>query len=143
MSTSSAVITIRRAATGIALVGLTLLGTGCSSDDATTGPTTTAPEQKISSDADVAVGLAKMGVSSAAVAAASNPAAAISADDELEPVWTAIEGTVRQNEPTLYADIEASLSLLAAGAKGDGTKATTGADSMGTAIAAYVAKHPG
>ena len=136
-----------RAARAVAAASLALVMVvaGCSSDTGTaSAPTTTAPEQKISSDADVAAGLAKMQASATAVGTAGpDTARAAKADDELEPAWKTIEGTVKKNEPALYTDIEDALSLLSAGADGDEAKSTAGAEAMTTAITAYLTKHPG
>ncbi|MFN8052420.1 MAG: hypothetical protein U0Q22_13320 [Acidimicrobiales bacterium] len=134
------------AATTALVLALSLGVTACSSDDDTStadGTTTTAPEQKISTDADVAAGLAKMQASvDKIVAAGTDTAAATKADEELEPVWSTIEGTIKKNEPSIYTDIEDSLSLLSDGAAGDAEKTTTGAADMTKAITDYLAKHP-
>jgi hypothetical protein len=136
---------IRVMAGSLLTVGLLAAG-ACSSDDdtKTSGTTTTAPEEKISSDADVAAGLAKMKVSAAAVAAAgSDAAAAGTANDELEPVWEDIEGTVKKNASETYIAIEDSMALLSQGAEGDQEKAKQGAEDITAAIDDYLATYPG
>ena len=128
------------------LVGPTFLG-ACTSDDSSNsdgGPTTTAPEERVATDAEVADGLAKMQASVAElVAAGPDTALAAKADDELEPVWQEIEGTIKRNEPDVYVDIEDSMSLLSSGVEGDEEKGALGAKDITTAIAEYLAKHPG
>lgn len=133
-----------RLAAGAILVSALFLG-ACSSDDAVeSGPATTAPEQKISTDAEVAAGLAKMQQSVAKIVAAGpDTAKAAAADDELEPVWKTIEGTVKKNEPDIYVNIEDSMSLLSSGVEGDEEKGAVGAKDMNTAITDYLAKYPG
>lgn len=135
---------LSRLAAGTILVSTLLFG-ACSSDGTTvSGSTTTAPEQRISTDAEVAAGLAKMQASVAKIVAAGpDTAKAAAADDELEPVWKTIEGTVKKNEPDIYVNIEDSMSLLSSGVEGDQEKGTVGATDMNTAIADYLAKHPG
>jgi hypothetical protein len=118
----------------------------CSSDSDTSSKSTgeTTPEEKISSAAEVAAGLTAMKSSTATIAAAgAGTSAAKAADANLEPLWKAIEGTVKANDPDLYTEIEDNLSLLEAGAEGDAAKASAGVEGMNTAIDSYLARYPG
>ena len=136
---------VGRFAAGLLLASALLVG-ACSSDDdsASTATTTTAPEEKVSTDAEVAAGLAKMQTSVADyVAAGPDTAKAAAADDELEPVWKTIEGTVKTKEPDTYLAIEDSMSLLSSGVEGDEEKGARGAKDLDAAITDYLAKHPG
>jgi hypothetical protein len=62
------------------------------------------------------------------------------ARDAVEKVWQPIEGTVKRSEPDLYLDVEDSFELLA---NGDAADAKRGAQRLGRAVDAYLAKHPG
>ena len=50
-----------------------------------------------------------------------------------------VEGTVKKNEPDMYATIEEDLSLLESG---DETKTKTGATELSKTVDEYLAKHP-
>src|SRR5437660_756008 len=111
------------------VVGLSLLGTACSSDskksDTSAGaaPTSSspAPEDRRSPAADVATGL-----------------------DQIDSVWMTIEGTVKANDPDSYIAFEDAFALLEQGAdQGDAAKAQQGAQSVSSTVAAYLAKYPG
>ena len=124
-----------------------LLGAGCSSDSddgpADAGPTTTAPEQKMSSDVNVAAGLSAMQVSAdAVVAAGPDTQSAVKAADGVEAAWQSIEGTVKRNEPGIYTDIEDSLSLLESAVEGDEDKGQIGVTDLASSIADYLEKYP-
>src|SRR5687767_4781452 len=80
--------------------------TACSDDDdkATTASAVSGsedPHAKISADADVAVGLKKMVTE-----------AKESGYDEAHETWEDVEGTVKEKEPDIYAQIEEDLTLL-------------------------------
>lgn len=136
----------RRTGVVLAVALASVLG-GCSSDDGATtadGVTTTTPEDRISTDAEVAAGLAEMQSSVDEIEAAGpDTLRAAAADDALEPVWQRIEGTIKKNEPDVYLEIEDSMSLLAAGVEGDEDKGTRGAEDMTAAIVRYLERHPG
>jgi len=133
---------LRRTVAGAVLVSMIFTG-ACSSDDGGDGSTTTAPEQKVSSDADVAAGLAKMQIKvSELLAAGPDTEKAAKADDALEPIWQTIEGTIKKNEPDIYVDIEDSMALLSAGVEGDEDKGSQGAKDIVAAMNDYLAKHP-
>jgi hypothetical protein len=95
------------------------------------------PESHIAPDAAVAAGLKRLKGVGATVATAGGGG---DARDAVEKVWQPIEGTVKRNEPDLYLDVEDSFELLANGDTGD---AKRGAQRLGQAVDAYLAKHPG
>jgi hypothetical protein len=104
----------------------------CGDDEqATTTATTSAavPEDVIASDAQVASGLTDL-----------KRAASRKQSKALEGFWKPVEGTVKKNEPDMYATIEEDLSLLGSG---DAKKTATGAGELGETVDAYLAKHPG
>ena len=136
------------------VVGLSLLGTACSSDskksDTSAGaaPTSSspAPEDRRSPAADVATGLDKIDstANQMAAAAGSDKSKAKELSDQIEPVWMTIEGTVKANDPDSYIALEDAFALLEQGAdQGDAAKAQQGAQSVSSTVAAYLAKYPG
>ena len=98
------------------------------------------PESHIAPDAEVTAGLAALKTVGDKVASAPGGAASKLASKGLEPMWQPIEGTVKKNEPDLYLDIEDSFQRMESG---DLANAKKGAQSMATAVDAYLAKHPG
>ena len=135
---------IGRLAVSVALVCTSVLA-GCSSDDDAkdTGPTTTAPEQRIASDAEVATGLAEMHtLVDDLEAAGPDTQKAAAARDAMTPVWQSIEGTVKKNEPDIYVDIEDSMSLLSSSVEGDEEKGATGIADIRRSMDDYLGKHP-
>jgi hypothetical protein len=98
------------------------------------------PESHIAPAAAVTAGLAALKTVGDNVASAPGGAASKLASKGLEPVWQPIEGTVKKNEPDLYLDIEDSFQRMESG---DLANAKRGAESMATAVDAYLAKHPG
>ena len=101
---------------------------------------TVAPESQIADDAAVSAGLQALVKVGDGIAKLADPNASKKASEGLEPVWMKVEGTVKQNEPDMYATIEEDLSLLESGDQG---KAKTGADELGKTVDAYLAKHSG
>ena len=139
------------------LAALVALGTGlaaCGGDDndsadssSSAGTTSAAstqasasPEDQIAPDAAVGAGLVKLKGVAETIADAPNADESKEAAEGLEPVWRPIEGTVKKNEPDLYLDIEDSFQRMESG---DLANAKKGAQSMATAVDAYLAKHPG
>jgi hypothetical protein len=98
------------------------------------------PESHIAPDSEVTAGLGDLTGVGDKVASASDGAASKEAAEGLEPVWQPIEGTVKKNEPDIYLDIEDSFQRMESG---DVANAKKGAAAMATAVAAYLAKHPG
>jgi len=117
---------------------------GSSSGPASSGEATTqaaaGPEDTIAPDAAVGAGLVKLKGVAEHVADASDADTSKEAAEGLEAVWKPIEGTVKKNEPDLYLDIEDSFQRMESG---DLANAKKGAQSMATAVDAYLAKHPG
>ena len=133
-----------RPASALLLAGLALTAlVGCSSGKGSATTTTLAPEERISSDADAAAGLRRLVAAANDVAVAgTDKAMAKPAIEKLEPIWQAIEGTVKQKEPDQYAQIEEDLALLDKGADGDASSTRKGADDLVRTVDAYLAKHP-
>lgn len=122
---------------------VSLISCGDSKDDGSGAAATTvtaAPESVIAPDTEVASGLTNLKQLAADVSKQTDPAASRKAAAGLEAYWKPVEGTVKRNEPDLYATIEEDLSLLESG---DAAKTKTGATEMGTTVDAYLAKHPG
>lgn len=111
-----------------------------SSSGAAATATTAAPEDVFAPDAEVAAGLARLKQVAVDISEETDSAASKTASEGLEPEWKPVEGTVKKNEPDLYATIEEDLSLLESG---DAAKTKTGADELGKTVDAYVAKYPG
>jgi hypothetical protein len=123
-----------------------LVACGDNRDDETAATTATvtgsaaAPEDVIAPDARVATGLGGLKRLAADVSRQTDAAASKGKAAGLEAFWAPVEGTVKRNEPDMYATIEEDLSLLESG---DAKKTKTGADEMGRTVDAYLAKHPG
>ena len=126
------------ALTGVS-AGLLVAG-GCGSDDENAGSgSTPAPESEIVSDAKVAVGLKALVGVATAISKLPNATASKQASKGLEPVWMKVEGTVKKNEPDMYATIEEDLTLLESG---DQAKTQSGATELSKTVDGYLAKHP-
>jgi hypothetical protein len=101
------------------------------------------PHTKVSSDAEVAVGLRKMLTQAEEVVdAGADKTKAEAAGDELHETWEGVEGTVKQKDPDAYTQIEEDLSLLRDADKDAATKESAEKD-LASTIDAYLAKHPG
>jgi hypothetical protein len=120
-----------------------LLGAaGCGGDDKASTEAKeakSAPESKIAPDAEVASGLTDLKGVADGISKLSDKAASKKASDGLEPVWMKVEGTVKKNEPDMYATIEEDLSLLESG---DQAKTKSGATELSKTVDEYLAKHP-
>lgn len=128
----------------VALVGLVLVAGACSSDSDT--ETKAAPEEKRTTAAEVATGLAKIDTSAKAVAAqtGADKAKAEEASGQIEPVWQEIEGTIKANDKDSYLAFEDNFALLENAAKnGDTAKAASGAAGVSKAVTDYLARYPG
>ena len=131
--------------TGLAACGSdTKTSTSTSSSASSSASSSSAdPHTKVSSDADVAVGLRKMLTQAEEVVdAGSDKTKAEAAGDELHETWEEVEGTVKQKEPDTYTQIEEDLSLLRDADKDAATKESAEQD-LASTIEAYLAKHPG
>jgi hypothetical protein len=141
-------MTRSRFLSGVGVACVMALGVGACGDDDKTDTTSTAvttavaaaPEDTKAPDAAVTAGLKGLVTVANGIAAIPDEAASKKASDGLEPIWMKVEGTVKDNEPDMYATIEEDLSLLESG---DQAKAKTGADEMSKTVDAYLAKHPG
>jgi hypothetical protein len=98
------------------------------------------PESHIAPDAEVTVGLTALKALGGRISAANTGAGSKALSKGLEKLWQPIEGTVKQNEPDIYLDIEDSFQRMESG---DLANAKKGAQSMQTAVDDYLAKHPG
>jgi hypothetical protein len=125
------------------------LGTGlvaCGDDDGGGGDASsnTSPEEHFAPDAEVTVGLGKMKLTATDVkAAVAGRTAVEDATDKLSADWIPVEGTVKRNEPDLYADIEEAMVGIGDAAKAKNTgRVDITVGQLTTAIDAYLAKHP-
>lgn len=123
-------------------LSVSLIACGDSKDDdgAAATTTTAAPESVFAPDAEVATGLTDLKATAIDVSEETDEAAAKRTAEGLETHWAPVEGTVKKNEPDMYATIEEDLSLLESG---KAAKTKTGADEIGKTVDAYLAKHPG
>lgn len=116
----------------------------CGDSDEKSGAATTtataAPEDVFAPDAQVAAGLKALVGVAAGVSHQADAAASKKASEGLEPEWAPVEGTVKRNEPDMYATIEEDLSLLESGVA---AKTKAGAAEISDTVDAYLAKHPG
>lgn len=134
-------------AVGCACAGtLGLIACGDSGDsgdksDASTATTVAqAPESRLAPDAEVSTGLKALVQVAQGIGKVRDETASKKASAGLEPIWMKVEGTVKKNEPDIYATIEEDLSLLESG---EAKKTKMGADEMASTVDAYLAKHPG
>jgi hypothetical protein len=104
----------------------------------------TSPEEHFAPDAEVTVGLGKMKLTATDVKSTVAGGSAVEdADEKLEADWIGVEGTVKRNEPDLYADIEEAMVGIADAAKAKNTgRVDIAVGQLTTAIDAYLAKHP-
>ena len=137
--------TIALAAT--ALVVFLGFGTAACSSSSSDGSaaTTTAPEQARTSDANVAKGLTAINKTAASItaAAAVDKAQAAKLDEDIEPAWSKIEGTVKANSEDIYINFEDAFAVLSKAAKdGDAKGAAAATKSIATATTKYLTDHP-
>jgi hypothetical protein len=128
-------------AIGCACAGaLGLIACGDANDKSAETTAAPAPESRLAPDAEVSTGLKGLVQVAQGISKVRDAAASKKASNGLEPIWMKVEGTVKKNEPDMYATIEEDLSLLESG---DAKKTKTGADEMASTVDAYLAKHPG
>jgi hypothetical protein len=140
-------------ATGMAIVvALSLSLAACGDDDdggsaSGSGSETTAPEEHRASDADVATGLQQIDDLVDQVAqrvADGDDDGAVEANDQIEPAWFPVEGTVKANDEDTYLTFEDNFATLSrAMDEGDAEAAQAAADTVSDAVATYLAEHPG
>jgi hypothetical protein len=114
--------------------------------DNTGASTSAAPEDVTAPDAQVGAGLKQIQDISAqsAKAVGSDQANAQRLSDEIEPVWSTIEGTVKANDVESYLTFEDSFAALKTAAEsGDTAKAQDASTAIAAAAATYLAKYPG
>jgi hypothetical protein len=129
---------------------------GCSSDDKTTvTPAATAgasadesqaPEEVRASAADVSAGLTQIrGITAqAAQTVGSDKAKAKELNEQIEPVWEHVEGTVKANDSDAYIIFEDSFAQLGKAVDaGDAAKAQQAATTVATTVTEYLEKYPG
>ncbi len=131
--------------TTLVLTGALLL-TGCGSDDAASpsSSATPAPEDVTTSPAAVKTGLTQLvAIAEGITANVSDKTKATAGYESIEPVWSTIEGTVKQNDADAYLALEDAFSLLKNAAEnGDSTKAASGSDAVKATVTGYLAKYP-
>lgn len=139
-----ATLSPRRAAAAGLLAVLSLAACGSDAETADSQPVTTSPEEHIADDADVTAGLGRMTAIAATISATVASGDQVDdAQDQLEVDWQLVEGTVRQNEPDMYLQIEDDLGGLDKAARdGDAAETARFADDLAGAIAGYLAAHP-
>ena len=124
----------------------------CSDDGDSSGsgsasaPAATTPEDRRVSDARVAAGLAEIKNISTRTADAveAGDDAASDLNDQIEPEWQAIEGTIKSNDQDVYLTFEDTFALLGnAVDDGDAAAAKDAADTINTAADDYLADYPG
>ena len=130
------------------LLALTMGGVACGSGGGQSkdAGSTQAPEDVRAPAAEVTAGLGTINSLSAqiGVAASADAKSAKQLNAGIEPVWKAIEGTVRANDKDLYIRFEDDFAALTKAAEaGDGPKAQEAAADIAEAVKAYLAKFPG
>lgn len=130
-----------------AVLGFVLVGAGCS--DSTTSATSSsnqAPEDVKAPAAEVSTGLEQIqGITGQmASAVGSDKAKAQDLNEQIEPTWEKIEGTVKANDSEAYITFEDSFAALGKAAEsGDTAKAQEAATTVSNTVTAYLAKYPG
>lgn len=131
---------------GAVVVCMVLVGASCG-DDKPTGssatPTTTTPEEKQSTDAEVSAGLKALPSLVDAAVAAAGSGAGTAAFEPIEASWRTYEGTVRAKESDIYLAIEDEFAnLQQAIDEKDAAKAEAAKTKIVAAANQYLAKHP-
>src|SRR5689334_5940949 len=106
--------TLAVAATALVVfLGLGTAACSSSSSEGSSAATTTAPEEARTTDAKVAEGLAAINTTAGKVtaAAAVDKANAAKLDEDIEPVWAKIEGTVKANSEDTYIAFEDAFAV--------------------------------
>jgi hypothetical protein len=141
-----------RAAPLVLVAALTLAGlTACGDDDSSASTDTTipqaaasgSPEDKISPDDEVAKGLKKVVTEAEEIGSGTDAARAAAAYEEAHETWEEVEGTVREKEPDIYAEIETDLVNLKKAGSGDFDSAKPAAEDLDQQVDSYLEKHPG
>ena len=139
-----------RSSVGALLVAASFLA-ACGDDDSSDAGTTdvstestaTTDEYEIVSDAVVAQGLASTSADMAALAAAPETATA-DAVLQVFDEWGSYEGTIKQNEPGTYIDLEDALSVFKKSAEnGDAVGMQAAIADFGELATKYLTTYPG
>jgi hypothetical protein len=124
-----------------------LLLTACGGSDDTATPSTStspAPEDVTTSPAAVKTGLEKIVTIAAGIKTdIADKTRATAGYESIEPVWSTIEGTVKQNDSNAYLALEDAFAVLKnAAEKADATLAASGSEAVSKTVSAYLAKYP-
>jgi major membrane immunogen (membrane-anchored lipoprotein) len=120
--------------------------TSTSSSTGTTESSSQAPEDVKAPASEVAAGLKQIQTITAQTAQAvgSDQAKAADLNEQIEPVWQHIEGTVKSNDAESYITFEDAFAALGKAVdSGDTAKAQEQATAVAAAVATYLAKYPG
>ncbi len=105
-----------------------------------------APEDVITSAANVAKGLGQI----IALSATASASASVDKDKAVEsakaitPIWLSIEGTVKKNDSSAYLEFEDNFASLENAAEdGNSTRAVVANSRIAVAAKTYLAKYPG
>ena len=104
-----------------------------------------APEDVKAPAAEVTAGLHQIQDITGQVAQAvgSDKATASDLNEQIEPVWQKIEGTVKANDSEAYITFEDSFAALGKAVdSGDSAKAQEAANTVATTVTTYVAAYP-
>jgi hypothetical protein len=142
----------RRVTAAALALGLVFLA-ACGDDDDSdaTGASgesgTTAPEERRVSDAEVATGLQQVDDLVDQVAervSDGDDDGAVEANDQINPVWFSVEGTVQENDPDAYITFEDQFAVLTrAMDEADSVGAEAAAETVSDTVSSYLADHPG
>lgn len=129
----------------VGLVGCSAAGAGASAQSASPSPALAAPEDKRATAAEVAAGLHTIDQIAKDIAAAgADKAKATALDDQIEPVWKQIEGTVKANDENAYLAMEEAFAKLETAARdGDAAASAKGSAAVSQAVQGYLAKYAG
>jgi len=139
------------AATGVAIA---LVAGACSSDGDKTSASSAqqtesssqAPEDVKAPDAAVTAGLQQIqGITGQlAQAVGTDKAKAEDLNEQIEPAWQQIEGTIKSNDAESYLTFEDNFAAMGnAVDNADTAKAQQAATAVAAAVATYLAKYPG
>jgi len=145
---------MRSTAVAATAVVLALVAGACSSDgnksSASTGERTEsssqAPEDVKAPAAEVTAGLKQIeGITGQlAQAVGSDKAKAEDLNEQIEPVWEHIEGTIKSNDAESYLTFEDNFAVLGKAVdNADTAKAQQAATAVAATVATYLAKYPG
>ena len=135
-----------------AALAFSLLLVACGDDDDAGGSSgepsaEVAPEDLRVSDAEAAAGLQQIDGLVGQVAervADGDDSGAVDANNQIEPAWMAVEGTIKENDEDAYLTFEDNFaSLSRAMDEGDAEGAQAAADTVSGAVSGYLADHPG